>query len=235
MSAVSLCVALGIVIHIGWRGFPQVEQALFDGLVGVITVVILTYMVYWMQKSVSCVSTFAQKQNALVYQQGHARALLLMVFLSVAREGLESVFSLSSTFTQNVGLQAPTGAITGLLTAIGIGGILYFAGNRVPLQAFFRWTSLLMLFVAAGLAAGTIRAFYEAGLWNHLQTLAFNSGSWLSTQTILGTILESLLGYQPAPSQSEMLVYILYIMPTLTWFIVKQAIDSQMNTNQLKI
>ncbi|CAG9295833.1 iron uptake transporter permease EfeU [Celerinatantimonas diazotrophica] len=234
ISAASLCLALGIAIHIGSGEFPQAEQELFEGIVAVIAVIMLTYMVFWMQNSANSVSITQQVEDALTTRQGPARALLLMVFLAVAREGLESVFFLLSAFSQDVGLQAPIGAVTGLATAIGMGLVLYFAGVRVPLKAFFRWTSLFILFVAAGLAAGAIRAFHEAGLWNHLQALAFNSSEWLSTQSLLGTLLESLLGYQQTPSQSEVLIYVLYLIPALTWFIVKQTMNSQVNTRKSK-
>ncbi|MEG1689443.1 MAG: FTR1 family protein, partial [Hafnia sp.] len=94
------------------------------------------------------------------------------------------------------------------------------------------WTSLFILFVAAGLAAGAIRAFNEAGLWNYLQDIAFNFTDVLSTHSLLGTLLEGIFGYQEAPTVSEVLVYFLYLIPALIFFFMPQrAVDEAANRN----
>ena len=76
----------------------------------------------------------------------------MMVFFAVAREGLESVFFLLAAFQQDVGIWPPLGAMLGLATAVVLGFLLYWGGIRLNLGAFFKWTSLFILFVAAGLA-----------------------------------------------------------------------------------
>ena len=48
--AAALCLGLGIFINETTGEFPQKEQELFEGLVAVIAVVILTWMVFWMRK-----------------------------------------------------------------------------------------------------------------------------------------------------------------------------------------
>lgn len=147
--------------------------------------------------------------------------LVLMVFFAVAREGLESVFFLLAAFQQDVGLAAPLGALSGLLAAVLVGIAIYWGGVRLPLAQFFRWTALFILLVAAGLAAGAIRAFHEAGLWNHFQDIAFDWSGVLSTHSLLGTFLEGILGYQESPSVSEVGVYLLYLIPTLVLFLIQ--------------
>ncbi|MFM2485625.1 iron uptake transporter permease EfeU [Celerinatantimonas yamalensis] len=221
ISALVLCLLLGIGIEKTTGEFPQQQQELFEAIVAVVAVVMLTYMVFWMQKASVSISRDirAAVDNALTRSHAPARALMLMVFLAVAREGLESVFFLMAAFTQDVGVMAPIGAVSGVVCAVLIGFALHFAGSRLPLKAFFRWTSLLILLVAAGLSAGAIRAFHEAGVWNYLQATAFNSSDILSTHSLFGTLLESLFGYQSMPSQSEVLVYLLYLLPALTWFL----------------
>ena len=87
----------------------------------------------------------------------------------------------------------------GLATAVVLGFLLYWGGIRLNLGAFFKWTSLFILFVAAGLAAGAIRAFHEAGLWNHFQEIAFDMSAVLSTHSLFGTLMEGIFGYQEAP------------------------------------
>ncbi|VFS19773.1 FTR1 family protein [Enterobacter cancerogenus] len=141
-----------------------------------IAVVILTWMVFWMRKVSRNVKVQLEQavDNALQKGNHHGWALIAMVFFAVAREGLESVFFLLAAFQQDVGIWPPLGAMLGLATAVVLGFLLYWGGIRLNLGAFFKWTSLFILLVAAGLAAGAIRAFHEAGLWNHFQDVAFN-------------------------------------------------------------
>lgn len=225
--AAALCLGLGIFINETTGEFPQKQQELFEGLVAVVAVCILTYMVFWMRKVSRSVKTHLEGaiDNALSAGKGQGWALVAMVFFAVAREGLESVFFLLAAFQQDVGVQAPIGAVLGLVCAILVGMMIYWGGIKLHLAKFFKWTSLFILFVAAGLVAGAIRAFHEAGLWNYLQDIAFNLTDVLSTHSLLGTFLEGILGYQEAPSVSEVLVYFLYLIPALIFFFMPQRAD----------
>lgn len=218
--AVALCLGVGYFINETTGEFPQKEQELFEGIVAVIAVGILTYMVFWMRKVSRNVKAQLEDavDNALQKGKGSGWALIMMVFLAVAREGLESVFFLLAAFQQDVGIAPPVGAVLGLLTAIVLGMVIYWGGVRLNLTAFFKWTSLFILFVAAGLAAGAIRAFHEAGLWNHFQSVAFDLSHSLSTSTLVGTLLEGIFGYQETPSVSEVAVWFIYLVPALLLF-----------------
>lgn len=220
ITAALLCLALGLAINATTGEFPQKEQELFEGIVAVIAVVVLTWMVLWMRKMSRSVKNQLEMavDQALAQSRRQGWALTGMVFFAVAREGLESVFFLLAAFSQDVGIAAPIGAVLGLACAIPLGMVMYWTGIRLPLAAFFKWTSLFILFVAAGLAAGAIRAFHEAGLWNSYQSIAFDWSQVLSTHTLFGTLLEGLLGYQETPTVSEVAVYVLYLVPALILF-----------------
>ncbi|MFC3024141.1 iron uptake transporter permease EfeU [Vibrio zhugei] len=222
-SAAIACFGLGLFIEHTTGEFPQQQQELFEGIVAVVAVVMLTYMMFWMQNASKHIGKDIQTalDGAIGQQNGQAKALVFMVFLAVAREGLESVFFLIAAFSQDVGVMAPLGAVTGVVTAVIVGFVLYFGGIRLPLAAFFRWTAVFILFVAAGLAAGAIRAFHEAGLWNEYQDIAYHFGTIISTHSLFGTVLQGLLGYQEAPTDSEVFVYCLYLIPALVAFSVR--------------
>ncbi|MDL4912229.1 MAG: FTR1 family protein [Enterobacterales bacterium endosymbiont of Blomia tropicalis] len=216
----ALCLALGIFINETTGEFPQKQQELFEGIVALVAVVILTTMVFWMRKVARNIKGELEQavDQALTKSGGGGFALVMMVFLAVAREGLESVFFLLAAFTQDVGYAPPAGAVPGLVTAVVSGMLLYWSGIRLNLAYFFRWTSVFILFVAAGLAAGAIRAFHEAGIWNYFQNVAFDLSNVLSTHSLFGTLLEGMLGYQEAPGVSEVAVYFLYLIPFLLLF-----------------
>ncbi|MCS3431568.1 iron uptake transporter permease EfeU [Klebsiella sp. BIGb0407] len=220
VTAAVLCLILGLVINETTGEFPQKEQELFEGLIAVVAVFILTWMVFWMRKVSRNVKGQLERavDSALGRKNNHSWALILMVFFAVAREGLESVFFLLAAFQQDVGMLPPIGAMLGLATAIGLGFLIYYGGVRLNLAAFFKWTSLFILVVAAGLSASAIRAFHEAGLWNHFQERAFDMSETLSTHSLFGTLLEGLFGYQEAPTVSEVSVYFIYLIPALLLF-----------------
>jgi len=229
-SAALLCLAIGYGINETTGEFPQKQQELFEAIVAAIAVGMLTYMVFWMRKAAASVKTdlHSSIDKALGKHQGSRQgwALVGMVFLAVAREGLESVFFLLSAFQQGAGTSAPLGAVTGLALAVLLGFAIYLGGLRLPLGAFFRWTSLFILFVAAGLAAGAIRSLHEAGIWNYFQSIAFNASDLLSTHSVFGTLLEGLLGYQETPTVSGVAIYFIYLLPALYWFFKKDDLTS---------
>ncbi|MFS7186804.1 iron uptake transporter permease EfeU [Serratia proteamaculans] len=235
--AAALCLALGIFINETTGEFPQKQQELFEGIVAVVAVLILTYMVFWMRKVSKSVKVHLEGaiDNALNSGKGQGWALVAMVFFAVAREGLESVFFLLAAFQQDVGIEAPIGAVLGLVAAIVLGMAIYWGGVKLHLAKFFKWTSLFILFVAAGLAAGAIRAFHEAGLWNHFQDITFDLSNHLSTHSLFGTLLEGIFGYQETPTVSEVAVYFLYLIPALIFFFLPQRAEPAAVSAQRKI
>ena len=220
IGASLLCLVIGIALDLASTEFPQRIQELFEGLVGLIAVAILTSMVFWMRRAARSIA-FELRQSidtALRPGGGSGFALVLMVFLAVGREGLESVFFLLATFQQDVGYAVPAGAILGLLCAVLIGFAIYRGGVCLNLKQFFNWTGIFIIFVAAGLVASAVRALHEGGLWNGLQTTAFDLSGFLPSDGPLGTVLAGLLGYSDMPTTGEVVAYLLYLVPVLTLF-----------------
>lgn len=219
--ALLLCLGLGYGINAAEGQFPQKQQELFEGIVALIAVVILTSMVFWMKQAARSIKAHLHDSidHALNKGKGQAWALIGMVFFAVAREGLESVFFLMAAFQQDVGIGAPIGAVLGLVVATALGFAIYQGGVRLDLRKFFRWTGIFIVFVAAGLLAGAVKAFHEAGLWNGLQGIAFNLQHTLPSDSPLGVILGGMFGYQDAPTVGELLAWVLFLIPALYLFL----------------
>jgi len=227
--AASLCLALGLAFNRASAEFPQREQELFEAVVGLIAVVILTFMVFWMRRAARSIGAELRRSVdvALAPRRGSGMALVGMVFLAVGREGLESVFFLLATFQQDVGAAVPIGALLGLAVAALIGYGIYRGGVRLNLRSFFTWTGILIVFVAAGLLAGALRALHEAGLWNGLQAIAFDLSAVLPADSVPGTVLAGLLGYSDTPTAGEVIVYLAYLVPTLLLFTARRGLAPQ--------
>jgi len=109
------------------------------------------------------------------------------------------------------------------VTAVAAGALIYKGSLRLNMQRFFKWTGVFILFVAAGLLSSSLKAFHEAGLWNHLQTTAYDLTQVLPTHSVLGVLLGALFGYQDAPAIGEVLIWFLFIVPALLWFLPNKA------------
>jgi len=218
--AVLLCTALGIALEAGGAEFPQKAQELFEGCVALLATVILASMVFWMGKAARSIK--AQLHNSIDMAMGSGDrwglGLATMAFLAVGREGLESVFFLIATVQQDVGIGVPIGAVLGLLCAFAFGVGIYRGSIRLNLRQFFRWTGVFIIFVAAGLLSGAVRAFHEAGLWNSLQGTAFDISDILPGDGLIGTLLGGIFGYQDAPTVGEVIAYLAFLVPALFLF-----------------
>jgi high-affinity iron transporter len=222
LLATALSLFAGAGLQLLAAEFPQKQQELFEGVVGLIAVVMLTSMVFWMRKAARSIKGELQASIDKALNNGadgQGWALIGMVFLAVAREGLESVFFLLAVFQQSSGWEAPVGALAGIAVSVAVGWGLYSGGVRLDLRRFFRYTGLFILLVAAGLLAGVLRKLHEGGVWNHLQTVVFDMSDRLPMDSPVGAVLSGLLGYQAAPVVGEVVVYLAFLAVALFFFL----------------
>jgi high-affinity iron transporter len=218
--AVALALLVGGGLELVSAEFPQKQQELFEGVIGLLAVAILSSMVFWMRKVARSIKHALHQSldAALAGSKNQTYALIAMVFFAVAREGLETVFFLLAVFQQSEGPGAPVGALLGLLLAVGIGFAIYSGSMRLNLSLFFRWTGLFILLVAAGILANSVQALHEAGLWNHLQGVVFDVSATLPMDGPTGSVLAGMFGYQDAPTVSTLGVYVTYLLVALALF-----------------
>ncbi|MBB1609306.1 MULTISPECIES: iron uptake transporter permease EfeU [unclassified Pseudomonas] len=217
--AAALALFVGAGLELASAEFPQKQQELFEALVGLAAVAILTSMVFWMRKMARSIKGELQAALDHAFHSRHqGYALIAMVFLAVAREGLETVFFLLAVFQQSEGPGAPLGALLGLALAVALGYGIYSGGVRLNLARFFRWTGLFILVVAAGILANAVRSLHEAGVWNLLQAPLWDSGASLPEDGALGSLLAGLFGYQQSPTLSTLGAWLAYLALSLTLF-----------------
>ncbi|MBK1624356.1 iron uptake transporter permease EfeU [Afifella marina] len=219
--AVALSLFVGAALQWVSAEFPQKYQELFEACVGLVAVVILTSMVFWMRKAARSIKAELHDSidAALSAPKGAAWALIGLVFFAVAREGLESIFFLLAIFQQSSGPGVPLAALAGVLVSVAAGFAIYAGGLRLNLRRFFRWTGVFILFVAAGILASALGNLHEAGLWNGLQTPAYDLSRVLPVSSVVGTILSGILGYQESPSVGEILLYVIFLGVSLFFFL----------------
>ncbi|MCX8282173.1 FTR1 family protein [Phyllobacterium sp. 0TCS1.6C] len=221
LLAVALSLFTGAALQLASAQFPQKAQELFEAIIGIVAVIILCSMVFWMRKAARSIrhELHASIDSALGHSKGGATALIGMVFFAVAREGLESVFFLLAIFQQSTSGHAPLGALLGILVSVVIGYGIYAGGIRLDLRRFFYWTGIFILVVAAGILAGAIRQLHEAGVWNGLQTVIFDLSNVLPAGGPLGTVLSGIFGYNDTPTLGEAIAYAGFLVVSLYLFL----------------
>ena len=89
--AVLLCAVAGLLLSILNADFPQKQQELFESVIGLVAVFMLTSMVFWMKKAARSMKSGLQEsiESALASGANQGRALIGLVFFAVAREAMD--------------------------------------------------------------------------------------------------------------------------------------------------
>ncbi|MGN6557171.1 MAG: iron uptake transporter permease EfeU [Solirubrobacterales bacterium] len=222
--AVALCASVAVALRLIGQELPDKGQEGLETVVGLIAVSAVTYMIVWMRRHARGIKAQLQGEAASALATGSTMALVAMAFLAVLREGFEtSVFLLAAFNDATDTTAAGTGAVLGLLAAVAIGLGLYRGGVRINLTRFFRFTGLVLVFVAAGLLATAAHTAHEAGWINGLQGQAIDPSWLVQPGTVSGSLLTGMLGLQPSPTVIEVAVYLAYAIPMVLYVLWPQG------------
>jgi high-affinity iron transporter len=216
--AVVLCTAVGVGLDLIGQDLPQQQQEGLETVIGLIAVGTITYMIVWMTRHSRGIKAELEGEAASALATGSAMALVGMAFLAVLREGFEtSVFLLAIFQNASDVTDAAIGSVLGLIFAVLIGYALYRGGVRINLSRFFRFTGVVLVFVAAGLLATAAHTAHEAGWINGLQGQAIDLSWLVKPGSPSGSLLTGMLGLQPKPVTIEAIVYLAYAVPMVLY------------------
>lgn len=207
--------ALFLVLAVEFQG--KYEQ-LFEGSAMFLAAVILTTMILWMRNNSKAYSQDLKQKvdSALTNRQSYGLAFL--AFISILREGIETVLFLGSASFSSSGVQTFIGGALGLGLALLLGlGIMRYS-IRLDLRTFFNVTGFLLIIFAAGLVARGIGEFGEAGVIAPVVQSVWDTNGIISDQSGAGKILTALVGYVGSPSLSQVVGYAAYWLLIVLWF-----------------
>jgi len=210
---ISVLIAVGIFIVFGnieIEGF----QAALEGSLKILAVIMLTWMTIWMKHQSSDLSGTLKEQIKLALGSGSVWTLALLAFISVIREGIETVLFIVSTAKETGAAATIGGAIIGLGLAAVLGLILYRGTHHLPLKAFFTSMSVLLIVIGAGLLSGGIHEFQEMHLIPEVVESVWNTHFFIDEQSTLGGLLKAVFGYRESPNLVMVAAYCLYLIAT---------------------
>ena len=156
---------------------------------------------------------------------GSRWSLVVVAVLAVGREGLETALFLwaaTQAGTRDAaGSATPTwepllGAALGLATAVVLGYLIYRGAITINLSRFFTWTGGFLILVAAGVLSYGVHDLQEAGILPGLNTLAFDVSGTIDPGSWYAVLLKGVFNFSPATTVLEAVVWVLYLVPTMT-------------------
>ena len=224
-AALALCLAAGIALEAVSRDLPQRQQEGLETVIGALAVVLVTYMIIWMRRHAGDLKGQLEGHaaDAISGKTRAGRALVLMAFLAVIREGVETVVFLLAAFNESgSGVAAGSGAVAGIAIAVALGYGIYRGGVRLNLARFFRITGLVLVLVAAGLVVNALHTAHEAGWLDAGQSHTLDLHWLVDPGTVHASLLTGMLGLQPRPVLIEVIGWLVYLIP-VGWYVTRSA------------
>lgn len=219
--AVALALGIGAILTFGTYGLSFEAQEAIGGILSIIATIFVTWMVFWMLRTARDMKG-ALQGNIDKHLDGTGWGLVFVAFLAVGREGIETALFIWAAVQATGETTMPIlGASLGILTAVGLGWLIYSGMLRINLSAFFTWTGAALIIVAGGVLAYGVHDLQEAGILPGLHTLAFDVSAAIPPDSWYGTLLKGTLNFSPATTWLEAIVWLAYVVPTLSIFIVK--------------
>jgi high-affinity iron transporter len=223
-SVLSLALAIGLQV-VG-ASFEGATEQVFEGLVMLLAVIVLTWMIFWMRYQARYFKQALEDDVQLAVRRGQHWGLFGIAFLAVIREGVETALFLTAASFASDGLSIVVGSIVGLGVAVAIGWLIHAGMTNLSVRTFFNVTSALLLIFAAGLFAHGIHELQEAGWIPIIVERVWNLKPILDDSSLVGSMLRTLVGYNDDPSLLEVISYVMYwvvVVISVRWWVERYS------------
>ncbi|MHA2602527.1 MAG: FTR1 family iron permease [Candidatus Thorarchaeota archaeon SMTZ1-83] len=230
--AVIASVGVALAMNLIWGIVEGPILATFEGVVVLLAALLLTTMILWMWNAGASITSEIEESVERKSLSQSGAGIALLSFSLVMREGVELVLFTAALVIQE-GLGTYIGMTLGLLIAIGLGAAIYQGSLRISLGSLFRWTSVFLILVAAGMVAYGVHELQEAGLlligplemWNiNPPPLPDGTFPLLHENGLIGGLAKAIFGYNGNPSFLEVTGYGLYLLGVLVYYLRKNRV-----------
>ncbi|MSO33800.1 MAG: FTR1 family iron permease [Candidatus Nanopelagicaceae bacterium] len=216
--AISASLALG-----GFLSFTSAEltprgEEFFAGSTSFLAVGLVTWMVFWMKRTARSLREDLHGKVATALSSGPI-TLAAAAFFAVLREGLETSLFVYANFRsingEGVGAGPAIGLTVGLAVAVFLGWAIYRRAITLNLATFFKITGVALIVIAAGVLSYGVHEFQELGWIPGADLFIWDTTSWMSKESIPGSILAGTIGFDTTTSWWQFGFWGLYLLITL--------------------
>ena len=159
-TAVILSIIIAIIFGQLAIGLKDNEAKIFEGIVMIIASIVLTTMIIWMARNKNISEDLKNKAQEAI-SSGFKYGIFTLAFVAVFREGVEIILLLWGAGKGGINIAS---SILGGLLGLAGGYAIFVQGIKVPLQKFFSVTSVLLIFVAAGMLTYGVHELESGGV-----------------------------------------------------------------------
>lgn len=165
----ALLASLGtaIVLRTLFLAMPA-SREIVEAVTMLLAVVVLFSVSYWLISKVEAArwQKFIREKVGAALEHGGGKALALVSFLAVYREGAETALFYQALFHEgpNVALPLTLGIVAGFAALAVIFTLFYRYGVRIPLRPFFAVTSILLYYMAFVFMGKGVRELQEGNV-----------------------------------------------------------------------
>jgi high-affinity iron transporter len=183
-AALALSLAVGVALFAAGAELEGRSEAIFEGVVMIAAAGLLTWMIFWMRNRARTLRREIEGRTQAALDAGSAVGLALVVFIGVAREGVETALFLFSSVEGSSPIVSLVAALIGGAAAVGLGYAFYRGSHRLNLRTFFTVTSVLLLLFAGYLLASGLHELAEAGVIPESELLLVGAFAALAAPTL---------------------------------------------------
>lgn len=220
--AVLASLLVAFMLNLLGMEFEGRGEEIFEGVAMLLAAGVLTWMIFWMHNTAGNLKQEIEMQTRDAVQGKGGRALFILAFLAVFREGVELALFLLAVQQTSSPLQTLSGALLGLAGAAVLGRFLFNSTRKLSLRGFFRVTNVLLIIFAAGLVAYGVHEFNEAGIIPAMIEHVWDINHILSDNSEIGLLLKALVGYNGNPSLTEVIAYLAYMGSIVTYVLTRK-------------
>jgi high-affinity iron transporter len=183
-AALTLSLVVAIALFAVGAELEGTSEQLFEGVVMLTAAGLLTWMIFWMRNRARSLRREIEGRTQAALEAGSTIGLALVVFVGVAREGVETALFLFSSVEGSSPIVSLVGSLIGGAAAVGLGYLFYRGSHRLNLRTFFAATSALLLLFAGFLLASGLHELAEAGVFPENEALLIAAFAALSAPTL---------------------------------------------------
>ena len=160
-SAVMALVMMTVLKHL------PTSREVIEGVTMLIAVAVLFSVSYWLISKVEAAKwqKFIREKVSTALDHGGGKALALVAFLAVFREGAETALFYQALFNEgNVAIPLLLGIVAGFAVLAVIFTLFYRFGVKIPMRPFFTVTSVLLYYMAFVFIGKGIRELQEGNV-----------------------------------------------------------------------